>query len=398
MNVREKCDRHLQKHGGRDSKVKVLKAVSRWRSKTGVVLTLVLALSLMVNASPHGQETAGGAGAAHDANGVRGQAGASAPTTRSARQYRIASSVRPGRSSSVGTTAAEWHESARSDKFTGGRIERAELVEGDTNIEITVEVPAFRLTLWQSGREVKTYQIGVGMKQYPIVIGERRAGEVIWNPAWIPPDSDWVVEHGVKPGQVIKPGSAANPIGKVKIPLGGGYLIHQAKGRGDLGHLVSHGCVRMLQTDLYDLAEKIAAAYAWPVSPKQIALAKRTTKTLVASLGEPLPVDINYDTQVIEAGRLNIYPDVYERGTNTVERLRAELESSGVNASRLDEETMREMLKRPTATEKFVVDVESIEAGRALEDGRLEPIIHQPSRKTTPAAKKAAARRRRPAR
>jgi lipoprotein-anchoring transpeptidase ErfK/SrfK len=295
-------------------------------------------------------------------------------------QHVNASPERPGRKSSAGTVAADWHESARSDKFTGGQIERAALVEGEPDIEITVNVPSFRLTLWQNGREVKTYPVGVGMKQFPIVIGERQATEVIWNPIWIPPNSDWVKDmKGVAPGDIIKASDARNPLGKVKIPLGGGYLIHQANGVADLGHLVSHGCVRMLRSDLYDLAEKIVAARSWPVSAAQIARAKRTTRTLAATLEEPLPVDINYDTQVVEGGRLYIYPDVYERGTNTVKRLRDELESSGVDTSKLSERTLRQMLARVSDGQKFVVEVSSIEQGRSLADGRTEPLLGQPA-------------------
>lgn len=354
------------------------------RIKTGrVAVVLSLVLTLAANAIPTDAvalETTGtNAGAA-------------------TQEIRKASSVRPGRAASAGTTASEWHESARSDKFTGGTIEKAPLAEGEPNIEITVDIPAFRLTLWQDGREVKTYQIGVGMAKYPLVIGERRAGEVIWNPSWIPPDSDWVRESGVKPGVVVKPGVAGNPIGKMKIPLGGGYLIHQAKGRGDLGNLVSHGCVRMMQSDLYDLGEKIAAAYAWPVSKKRIAAAKRTTKTLVATLDEPVPVDINYDTQVVEGGTLYIYPDVYSRGTNTVARLRAELETSGVDASQLDDATLEQMLNRPNRKQKFAVDVASLERGRALADGRLEPLVGQPAARGKATPKKATTRKRRAAR
>lgn len=307
-----------------------------------------------------------------------------------ARLARAQRTTRPGRSASVGTVIGDWHESARSDKFTGGAIERAEFQEGEPDIEITVEVPAFRLTLWQNGREVKTYPVGVGMKDFPIVVGERETREVIWNPAWIPPSSDWVREmKGVRPGQLIKPGSALNPLGKLKIPLGGGYLIHEAKGVGDLGNLVSHGCVRMLRRDLYDLAEKIVAARSWPVTKRRIEGAKLSGKTLVAGLDEPLYVDINYDTQVVENKELRIYPDVYDRRTNSVDRLRAELRTSGVDASRLDEETMREMLARPKKREVFVVSVESIEAGSALEDGKIEPLFGRP-----PAPKKAVPRKR----
>ena len=288
--------------------------------------------------------------------------------------------------------AAEWHESARSDKYTGGSIERGELVPGDPNIWITVEVPSFRLTLWQSGREVKTYAVGVGMKDYPIVIGRREAREVIWNPAWIPPASDWVRKMpGVRPGEVIKPTDSRNPLGKVKIPLGLGYLIHQAKGTSDLGNLVSHGCVRMLKTDLYDLADKIATARALPLTRRQIANAKRGSKTLVGALDPSVPVDINYDTEVVEGGVLYLYPDVYGRKTATPERVRAELEAAGADVSNLDDATIRQMLKRVTRKTRFAVDVQSVEDGRALADGRTLPLVGQPATKKTAVKRRGAA-------
>ncbi|HEV7891151.1 MAG TPA: L,D-transpeptidase [Pyrinomonadaceae bacterium] len=285
-------------------------------------------------------------------------------------------------------------ESEREDKLTGGRIERAEFESGQPEIKLTLNVPSFRLTLWQNGKEVKSYFVGVGMKQYPIYIGKREAREIIWNPAWIPPSSDWVKSHkGVRPGEVIKASDPRNPLGKLKIPLGDGYLIHQATGPSNLGNLVSHGCVRMLRTDLYDLAEKIVAARSLPVTSKQIARAKAGSRTLVAALEEPLEFDINYDTLVVEGGTLYIYPDVYDRGTNTVSRLRGELRAYDVDASALDDDTLRKMLAGVTRRTKFVVGVRSIGEGRALADGRTEPLLGSPKqtrpnrrRRTAPSA------------
>lgn len=270
-------------------------------------------------------------------------------------------------------------ESERSDKLTGGRIEKAEFEAGQPDIKLTLNVPSFRLTLWQNGREVKSWSVGVGMKSYPIYIGEREANEVIWNPSWIPPSSDWVrATKGVRPGEVIKASDPRNPLGKVKIPLGDGYLIHQAKGPGDLGNLVSHGCVRMMRADLYELAEKIVAARSLPVTRRQIAAAKASKKTLVAALDEPLQFDINYDTLVVEGGVLYIYPDVYDRRTNTAARLREELRASGVDASSLDDAGLEKVLASVTRRTKFVVPVASIEQGRALADGRTEPLLGTP--------------------
>lgn len=279
-------------------------------------------------------------------------------------------------SSATPATAADRHESERSDRLTSGRIELAEFAPDQPDIRITLNVPSFRLTFWQNGKEVKSYFVGVGMKDHPIYIGDRQATDVIWNPDWIPPSSKWVSEiKGVRPGEIIKASDPRNPLGKMKIPLGDSYLIHQAKGAGDLGNLVSHGCVRMLRTELYDLADKIIAARSAVVSAKRIAAAKRSSRMLVVRLEEPVPVDINYDTIVVEGGVLHIYPDVYARGTNRIAILRAELESAGLDASKLTDRGLRQILGRVTRRTQFVVNVSSIDQGRALQDGKVLPLI-----------------------
>ena len=267
-------------------------------------------------------------------------------------------------------------QSARSDKLTGGAIEKTALAPGNGDLKITVNVPSFQMTLWQNGKEVKTYPIGVGLKDYPIYIGFRQASAVIWNPVWIPPDSDWVHESKtVKAGEIILPTDARNPLGKMKIPLGDGYLIHQAKGAGDLGSLVSHGCVRVMQTDLYDLTDKITVARELDVTGEQIAEARQTKKTLVAELESAIPVEITYDTIVVEAGKLHVYPDVYERKTNTIENLRAELVSNGIDATKTDDATLKKMLARVVDKKQFVVSVKNIEAGRALIGGQTLAVV-----------------------
>ncbi|HYV27889.1 MAG TPA: L,D-transpeptidase, partial [Candidatus Eisenbacteria bacterium] len=186
-------------------------------------------------------------------------------------------------------------DSARSDKFTGGNIEKTTLQPGQRDLRITVNVPAFQLTLWQGGKEVRTYQIGIGRKEFPLPDGLHRATQIVFNPDWVPPDSSWVEEHDVVPGERIEADDPRNPLGKIKIPLGNGILIHQASGPSNLGHLVSHGCVRLLTNDLFDLAEKIIAARSLPVSRQQIDHARNSKDRLVVKLDAPLIVDINYD-------------------------------------------------------------------------------------------------------
>jgi lipoprotein-anchoring transpeptidase ErfK/SrfK len=285
---------------------------------------------------------------------------------------------------SVGTD-----ESERSDELTGGKIEQASFAEGQPAVWITVNIPAFRLTLWQNGKEVKTYQIGVGRKRFPLRVGESKATQIIWNPEWVPPDSSWVQEsEAVEPGERIEADDPRNPLGKIKIPLGGGYLIHQAAKPSDIGHLVSHGCIRMLVDDLFDLTEKIVRARRLPVTQQQIEQAKAGTDRLAVKLDPPLWVDINYDTEVVEAGTLHLYPDVYGREANPLENLSAELQRNRVAATALDPQMLKQMMARVSAKEEFVVSLADITGGRALAAGLNQPLTDH-SVEQKPAVKKA---------
>jgi hypothetical protein len=267
-------------------------------------------------------------------------------------------------------------ESARSDKLTGGRIQKTILEAGNPNIKVTLNVPAFQMTLWQGGKEVRSYPVGVGMVEFPIVLGIRDATSIEWNPVWIPPSSDWIEKSStVKAGEIVLPTDPRNPLGKVKIPLGYGYLLHQAKGPGDMGSLVSHGCVRVMQADLYDLSEKIVAARSLEVPAERIAAAKRNKKTLVARLDPAVPVEITYDTIVIEGGKLNIYPDVYKRNLNTVENVRRELKMSGVEDEQLSDAEIKKMISRAVGKQKFVVDISAVEADLSLTKGTAVSVV-----------------------
>lgn len=275
----------------------------------------------------------------------------------------------------AGATYKHSDESARSDKFTNGRIEKTTLRPGGGDIRITVNIPAFQLTLWQDNKEVKTYQIGIGRKDFQLPNGLRYARQIIFNPDWIPPDSEWVYEHDVEPGERVEADDPRNPLGKVKIPLGsGGILIHQAFKPGDIGHLVSHGCVRVRLSELFELIDQLIAARSLSVSQQRLEQAKKNKERFSIRLDAPLVVDINYDTQVIEGGVLHLYPDVYNKKTNTVENLRAELRETGVDDSAVDDRTLQQMIDRVTMNEEFAVSLADIKAARGLEAGKTQPL------------------------
>ena len=271
---------------------------------------------------------------------------------------------------SVGTD-----ESARSDKLNGGRIKRTRLINGEPDIRITVNAPAFQLTLWQNGKEVSAYPIGIGQKNFPAPVGEREATAIIINPHWIPPDSVWAPRGAdLTTYEEIKPNDPRSTLSKIKIRLGSGYMIHEATGADEIGRAVSHGCILMLKTDMLDLVEKIIAARNLPVEKSRIAQVRTNHERLEAMLDPPLLVDINYDLQVVEGGSLRIYPDVYDRGAFALDSLRAELHSAGVEASMLKDQILQRILNQVEVDTQFVINVADIRKGR-WSSGRKLPLV-----------------------
>ncbi|HKX31536.1 MAG TPA: L,D-transpeptidase family protein [Blastocatellia bacterium] len=306
--------------------------------------------------------------------------GAKLATEKVALTWAADSGTAPSLSATGGSVGTD--ESARSDKLTGGRIQKAKLVAGDPDVRITVNLPAFMLTLWQRGREVRTYPVGIGRKNFPVPIGEREASRIIFNPNWIPPDSGWVRRlPNVEPYDRIPANDPRNPLGRIKIPLGGGYLIHEAAKEDEIGHAVSHGCLRMRSADLFDLAEKIIAARRLPVTPEQLRQVRQSRQRLALTLDAPLLVDINYDLQVVEGGVLHLYPDVYGRGTFALDSLRAELQAVGLDGSKLPDPALRQLIDRANGGEQFVISVADIRK-RRWSNGATLPLTERLSEKS----------------
>ncbi|HET6853047.1 MAG TPA: hypothetical protein VFH46_12135, partial [Pyrinomonadaceae bacterium] len=61
-------------------------------------------------------------------------------------------------------------------------------------------------------------------------------------------------------------------------------------------------------------------------------------------LGREVPVELRYETIVLEDGKLHIYKDVYVQDTNTEENLRKVLEAHGVKLEDLSQQQRTEVL------------------------------------------------------
>lgn len=218
-----------------------------------------------------------------------------------------------------------------------------------TDTRIVVNAPGYRMDIFRDGQLVKSYKIGIGYPEFPLPTGVRTAKTIIFNPTWTPPDEPWV-KGEFAPGKKVEAGSKKNPLGPIKIPIGLPSLIHGGKDPSRLGTFASHGCVGLTSALVQDFAFEIAKLSGSELSLTDIkGYEQKKTETKEVALGQPVPVELRYETIVAEDGKLHIFRDVYEHGTNTEENLTRVLEAFGLSMNDLsaDEQAkVREALKK----------------------------------------------------
>jgi lipoprotein-anchoring transpeptidase ErfK/SrfK len=122
-------------------------------------------------------------------------------------------------------------------------------VDATIRLEASLSDRTLRV-LAADGSELKTYPITIGKERHPTPTGSFNIRRIIWNPRWVPPDSEWARNERPR-----EPGDPANPMGRAKIffraPT---YYIHGTNDVRSLGRAASHGCIRLRNEDVMDLA------------------------------------------------------------------------------------------------------------------------------------------------
>jgi lipoprotein-anchoring transpeptidase ErfK/SrfK len=115
-----------------------------------------------------------------------------------------------------------------------------------------------------NGTTIK-YPVGVGKAGMRWTGTAYIAGKYI-KPAWSPPE----IIRREKPGiaDVFPSGSPRNPMGAAALVLDRGeYAIHGTNAPGSIGHFVSHGCIRMYNSDVMDLYRRVSVGTEVVVLP-----------------------------------------------------------------------------------------------------------------------------------
>jgi L,D-transpeptidase ErfK/SrfK len=142
---------------------------------------------------------------------------------------------------------------------------------------IVVSIPDRKLAVLESGKVVRVFPTAVGKPSTPSPAGAYTIIQRLTDPTWY------------YEGKVVRPGKA-NPLGTRWLGLSvSGYGIHGTNAPASIGHNVSHGCIRMKNSDVEQLFEMMA------IGDSVELLAERTPETdqifgpVVTTLIGPVP-------------------------------------------------------------------------------------------------------------
>jgi L,D-transpeptidase ErfK/SrfK len=139
-------------------------------------------------------------------------------------------------------------------KFDDSCIVPTELTDG-----LVVNLPERMVYLFRLGVYQRRYAIAVGKKTWQTPTGFYKIVNKEENPTWTVPDSiqDEMWEMGMTVVEKVPPGPK-NPLGKYWIGTSGENLGFHATNRPwSVGHVVSHGCMRMLPSEIAQLFPQV---------------------------------------------------------------------------------------------------------------------------------------------
>jgi lipoprotein-anchoring transpeptidase ErfK/SrfK len=125
-----------------------------------------------------------------------------------------------------------------------------EMVAAKYPTYIVIDRPGFTLRLYQHLRLTHTYSIAVGMAGLQTPGGLHHILDKQVDPAWHVPHSAWA---GSLAGQVIPPGPNDPLVARWMAIDDQGDGIHGTNEPGSIGSAASHGCIRMLVSDVIQL-------------------------------------------------------------------------------------------------------------------------------------------------
>lgn len=164
---------------------------------------------------------------------------------------------------------------------------------------IVINIAEMRLYYYHpDGVTVSTFPVGVGQDGWNTPLGKTQITRKRKDPTWVVPDSIYEnrMEAGAPTPKVVPPGPT-NPLGKYAMNLGfNSIVIHGTPYERAVGLRSSHGCIRMLNSDVEQIYNR--ANIGTPVYiVHQTVKIGRTGNELYLEAHEPISDELQQTTR-----------------------------------------------------------------------------------------------------
>lgn len=178
-------------------------------------------------------------------------------------------------------------------------IDAAAVSDPSPTLSLRIGIAERRLYVEMNGVPVDTLLVTVGTDRHPTPTGDFRIARIVWNPSWTPPDSEWARDQRATP-----PGDPRNPMGRVKMFFREpDYYLHGTNDERTIGYRGSHGCIRMRNADIVEIARLAMEHGGQPREPNWFQrVFNRIRSTEEVRLSRPIPVKVEAGTPPVPIG------------------------------------------------------------------------------------------------
>ncbi len=166
---------------------------------------------------------------------------------------------------------------------------------GQGQTEIKINVPSRTLSLYKNSYLIGEYSVGVGYSQKMMTPqGYYKVEKKVIEPIW---------EHPYKPEGAVRISNSKNPLGQRWIGFFEDknmvYGIHGTNDPTSIGKFVSHGCVRMNNTDVEELFDLVDIGDTVHVTYNRFKLSQEADSIMLEVFPDPYKIKSLNENEIV---------------------------------------------------------------------------------------------------
>lgn len=228
-------------------------------------------------------------------------------------------------------------------------IDDTHIVPTELSHGLVINLPELKLYHFYQGAYQRRYSLGIGRRTWETPAGDYSVVNKAKNPTWVVPPSiqEEMADSGKEVLDQVPPGPQ-NPLGPYWLGTSApGVGIHATNRPASVGHLVSHGCIRMLPEEISQLFPLVEVG------------------ALVKIIYQPVKMALTTQGRIY----LEVHPDIYRKKIDAMVWVQSLVKSHRLE-DRIDWPKVAEVIKAKEGVARDVTKGAEKPRGLAISESR----------------------------